>query len=80
MNSKEDPSKIELHERLASGAIAGAISQFLMYPLDSAKIRLALSHNNIYHSFGHLMGRIYAQEGLIGYYRGLMPSLYGVMI
>lgn len=46
MNNKDD-GKIEIYERLASGAVSGAVSQFLIYPLDLAKIRLALSHRKI---------------------------------
>lgn len=43
----KDPSKIDFHERLASGAVSGAVSQLLIYPLDLAKIRLALSHRKV---------------------------------
>jgi solute carrier family 25 thiamine pyrophosphate transporter 19 len=76
---------------LISGGVAGGISKILIYPLDTIKKRLqsdllinTVSHSlseieshNIakYHSFGNCLNKIWLEEGVKGYYKGLVPTL-----
>eukprot|EP00045_Choanoeca_perplexa_P004005 m.34883 g.34883 ORF g.34883 m.34883 type:complete len:250 (+) comp12349_c0_seq15:528-1277(+) len=67
--------------RFLAGALAGATAVAVTYPLDLVRAQLAiqtrlkLKHNGL----GHALGSIWQLEGLAGLYRGLIPTLLGVV-
>ncbi|KAG2501192.1 hypothetical protein HYH03_001006 [Edaphochlamys debaryana] len=74
-----DPDRVKVRERMASGGIAGAIAQGLLYPLDTIRTRLAVSPPNTYAGILHAAYRIRRDEGLAAFYRGLTPSMIGIL-
>ncbi|KAJ9523434.1 hypothetical protein QJQ45_005343 [Haematococcus lacustris] len=53
--------------------------QFLLYPLDTIRTRLAVSSRGTYTGIMHVAARIRADEGLAAFYRGLTPSMIGIL-
>uniref|UniRef100_A0A7S1SPR2 ADP,ATP carrier protein n=1 Tax=Tetraselmis chuii TaxID=63592 RepID=A0A7S1SPR2_9CHLO len=74
-----DPENIQLHERMLSGALAGASAQLSIYPLEIIRTRLTLCSNGTYRGMGDAAIKIYRQEGAMAFYRGLIPSLVGIL-
>ncbi|KAJ9523579.1 hypothetical protein QJQ45_007255 [Haematococcus lacustris] len=66
-------------ERMVAGGLAGAVAQFLLYPLDTIRTRLAVSSRGTYTGIMHVAARIRADEGLAAFYRGLTPSMIGIL-
>ncbi|KAL2320408.1 hypothetical protein Fmac_029377 [Flemingia macrophylla] len=67
--------------RLLSGGIAGAVAQTVIYPMDLVKTRLqtyACDSGRI-PNLGTLSKDIWVQEGPRAFYRGLIPSLLGII-
>ncbi|EDW58886.2 mitochondrial thiamine pyrophosphate carrier [Drosophila virilis] len=74
-----------------NGAIAGVLSKMLVYPADLIKKRTMLSHfQHDRKTFGsnpncdtimHCMRTTFEKEGWLGFYKGMLPTLYksGVM-
>eukprot|EP00198_Chlamydomonas_reinhardtii_P001041 XP_001690376.1 mitochondrial substrate carrier [Chlamydomonas reinhardtii] len=75
----QDPDKVRLRERAISGGISGAIAQGLLYPLDTIRTRLAVSPTNTYNGILHAAYRIRRDEGVAAFYRGLTPSMIGIL-
>ncbi|WFD45275.1 hypothetical protein MPSI1_003957 [Malassezia psittaci] len=77
---KEDPGVIPL---LAFGSISGSVGATTVYPLNLIRTRLQASgtpsHPTIYSSFFDAAIQTYRNEGLLGFYRGLIPSLAKVV-
>jgi len=74
----KDPKEIKVHERFLAGACAGIVSQTLIYPLEIAKTRMALSGKGEYRGIFHCLNRTMKNEGILGLYRGLTASVAGV--
>ena len=72
-----DASAPTMLERFVSGGTAGAIAQTVIYPLETAKTRLAL--NSEYHGIWDCLSRTAAAEGPAALFRGLGASLLGVV-
>jgi len=66
-------------ERFISGAGAGAISQFVIYPLEITKTRLALAGTGELKGIWSTIRMIMAREGWQGMYRGCGASISGIM-
>lgn len=68
-------------EKLASGAISGAIAQFLTYPFDVLRRRFQVNSmmGNPYSNVWHACRVILAKEGLKGFYQGLAANLLKVV-
>ena len=67
---------IKPHERLIAGALAGAIADCTVFPLEVVKTHLAISKPGTYTSILHTIETIRATEGSIRpFYRGLSASL-----
>ncbi|RQM28104.1 hypothetical protein B5M09_007175 [Aphanomyces astaci] len=64
-------------EKLVAGSLSGAISQLAIYPLEIAKTHFCLGGE--YKSLWHCISSIAAKDGLHGLYRGLLPSLLGIV-
>ncbi|TIB67582.1 hypothetical protein E3P77_01440 [Wallemia ichthyophaga] len=76
----EDPSNIEL---LACGSVSGSIGATSVYPLNLLRTRLQASgtpaHPQSYTGFVDVLNKTYSNEGLRGFYRGLIPTLAKVV-
>ncbi|KAE9599596.1 putative mitochondrial carrier protein [Lupinus albus] len=82
-NAKGEEAKADVGAigRLFSGGIAGAVAQTAIYPMDLVKTRLqtyACESGRI-PSLGTLSKDILVQEGPRAFYRGLVPSILGII-
>jgi solute carrier family 25 phosphate transporter 23/24/25/41 len=65
--------------RLASGAAAGITQTLVTYPLDLIRCRLSAQHEvKRYNGIVSAFKIIFKEEGIIGLYRGMFPSLLGI--
>ncbi|KAK4414058.1 Calcium-dependent mitochondrial ATP-magnesium/phosphate carrier protein 2 [Sesamum alatum] len=67
--------------RLVAGGLAGAVAQTAIYPMDLVKTRLqtySCEKGNV-PKLGKLSKDILVQEGPRAFYRGLVPSLLGII-
>ncbi|GLT39908.1 hypothetical protein SLA2020_140740 [Shorea laevis] len=67
--------------RLFAGGMAGAVAQTAIYPLDLVKTRLqtCASEGGKAPNLGKLTKDIWAHEGTRAFYKGLVPSLLGII-
>ncbi|XP_042228953.1 mitochondrial coenzyme A transporter SLC25A42-like isoform X2 [Homarus americanus] len=65
--------------RFLAGSMAGVTSQFLTYPLDMARARMAVTHKDTYSSLLQVFVKIWKNEGPLTLYRGLTPTMLGVI-
>ncbi|KAF8726019.1 hypothetical protein HU200_020603 [Digitaria exilis] len=70
--------KIPLPPSLVAGAFAGVSSTLCMYPLELIKTRLTIQRG-VYNNFLDAFVKIVREEGPTELYRGLAPSLIGVI-
>ncbi|KAF5826956.1 mitochondrial substrate carrier [Dunaliella salina] len=75
----KQPDSITPAERMAAGGIAGAVAQFLTYPLDTIRTRLAVSAHRTYSGILHAAYCMRRDEGIVAFYRGLAPSMIGIL-
>jgi hypothetical protein len=68
-------------ENLLSGAFAGATSVLITYPLDCLRARLAVEEGKVsrFAGLGDAIKTMYAKEGVSGFYRGVTPTLLGIL-
>lgn len=66
-------------QRLGAGALAGAVAQTATYPLDFMRARLTVDTRGKYGGVFSGMGVVMREEGVRALYRGLVPSLLGIM-
>ncbi|RYR19144.1 hypothetical protein Ahy_B03g063849 isoform B [Arachis hypogaea] len=80
-NGNENKSDIGTAGRLLAGGTAGAIAQMAIYPMDLVKTRLqtCASEGGRVPKLGTLTRDIWVQEGPRAFYRGLVPSLLGMI-
>jgi len=75
--SRETLSPIE---RLSAGACAGAIAQTITYPLDFIRARLTVDKRGVHNAgMWRALVDVTRAEGPLALYRGLTPSLVGIM-
>lgn len=77
MISQKTNKDLTVYQRFLAGAAAGAISQLLVYPVDCLKTRIAASPVPV--SFGQLVSKTYHTGGPVAFYRGVTPSLLGMV-
>uniref|UniRef100_A0A1D1YSA8 Protein brittle-1, chloroplastic/amyloplastic n=1 Tax=Anthurium amnicola TaxID=1678845 RepID=A0A1D1YSA8_9ARAE len=70
--------KIPLPPSLVAGALAGVSSTLLTYPLELLKTRLTIQRD-VYDNLLHAFVKIVQEEGPAELYRGLTPSVIGVI-
>ncbi|KAJ8772469.1 hypothetical protein K2173_027646 [Erythroxylum novogranatense] len=77
----EDKSDIGAGGRLFAGGMAGAVAQTAIYPLDLVKTRLQTSacEGGRAPNLGVLTKDIWVHEGPRAFYKGLVPSLLGII-
>ncbi|KAL5975311.1 Adenine nucleotide transporter bt1, chloroplastic/mitochondrial [Asimina triloba] len=73
-----EPAKIPIPPSLVAGACAGVSSTLLTYPLELLKTRLTIQRG-VYDNLLHAFLKIVQEEGPAELYRGLTPSLIGVV-
>uniref|UniRef100_A0A7S1ACM5 EF-hand domain-containing protein n=1 Tax=Noctiluca scintillans TaxID=2966 RepID=A0A7S1ACM5_NOCSC len=69
-----DPSKAKTHSFLA-GSLAGAASQFLIYPLEPIKTCLTVAPRGRYDGILSCARHLVKQDGVRALYRGCVPTL-----
>lgn len=74
-----DEKQLGVRERLMAGSMAGVASQTSIYPLEVLKTRLALRKTGQYRGLVHAAYVIFTTEGIRSFYRGLFPSLLGII-
>jgi len=74
-----DNSAPTIQEKLIAGSTAGAISQTAIYPLEIVKTRLAVAEPGAYRGILHCMDSTITTQGLRGLFRGLVPSVVGMV-
>ncbi|KAI6198115.1 Mitochondrial coenzyme A transporter SLC25A42 [Aphelenchoides besseyi] len=65
--------------RYISGSLAALTATSLTYPLDTAKARLSVSSKEEYKNLRAVFVREYQQHGIRTFYRGIFPTLIGVV-
>lgn len=76
-----DDGNIGTPGRLLAGGLAGAVAQTSIYPMDLVKTRLQtyVCDRGSVPSLSKLSRDIWVQEGARAFYRGLVPSLLGII-
>jgi solute carrier family 25 phosphate transporter 23/24/25/41 len=74
-----DSTAPAIKEKLIAGSAAGAISQTVIYPLEITKTRLAVSMPGEYRGILHCIATIIRVDGVSALFRGLLPSVVGVI-
>ncbi|XP_059644859.1 calcium-dependent mitochondrial ATP-magnesium/phosphate carrier protein 2-like [Cornus florida] len=77
----EDKADIGTSGRLLAGGLAGAVAQTAIYPMDLVKTRLQtyVGEGGKVPTLGKLSKDIWVHEGPRAFYRGLIPSLLGII-
>ncbi|CAN4088664.1 unnamed protein product [Withania somnifera] len=77
----EEQGDIGASGRLVAGGMAGAVAQTAIYPMDLVKTRLQthVCEGGNVPNLGKLSKDILIQEGPRAFYRGLVPSLLGII-
>jgi len=73
-------------ESCISGGLAGAATLLFVYPLDLVRTRLALDYNDKsrnsnrkFNGANDCFQQIYKKDGIVGLYRGIGVSIFGIM-
>jgi len=74
-----DPGAITPGERFIAGAAAGAVAQGAVYPLELVRTRLAVSPPGAYRGIADAAAQVWRVEGPRAFYRGIGPSLVGIL-
>lgn len=76
---EEFEHSLNIYERFCAGAMAGGVSQTVIYPLEVLKTRLALRKTGQYKNIADAAHKIYIYEGLKSFYRGYIPNILGII-
>lgn len=74
-----DPDEITPAQRMTAGALAGACAQATIYPFELVRTRLAVCSTNTYRGIVDCAQKVLAQEGWRAFYRGMVPSMLGIL-
>jgi solute carrier family 25 phosphate transporter 23/24/25/41 len=74
-----DRQDLRPEERLLAGAMAGTTGQVVCYPLEFMRARLSVQTSKVYNGIFDGFRKVIKQEGFFALYRGLWPSLVGVV-
>ncbi|CAG9467650.1 unnamed protein product [Pedinophyceae sp. YPF-701] len=77
--SRRQDAHIPAWQRLAFGGLSGAVAQACIYPMEVVRTRLAVCAPGSYNGMLNVLTRTYQQEGVKALYRGLTPSLIGII-
>jgi len=67
------------YHRFIAGSLAGSTGQMFTYPLDRARAVMAVTPSNQNRNLAVVFCNIYREEGFLALYRGLTPTLLGVI-
>jgi len=67
------------YRRFLAGSLAGTTGQLLTYPLDRARAVMAVTPGKEYRNLFVVFIKIFRKEGFLALYRGLTPTLLGVI-
>ncbi|KAL8217472.1 hypothetical protein R6Q57_020845 [Mikania cordata] len=78
---RDEKGDIGTSGRLLAGGMAGAVAQTAIYPMDLVKTRLQtfVTGSGKVPSLGKLSKDIWVLEGPQAFYRGIIPSLFGII-
>jgi solute carrier family 25 phosphate transporter 23/24/25/41 len=79
IQTREGTDSLTPLQRLWAGAAAGAFAQTLTYPLDFMRARLTVDMQGRYRGIFSGMWMVARAEGVGALYRGLFPSIVGIM-
>ncbi|PSC68761.1 Calcium-binding mitochondrial carrier S [Micractinium conductrix] len=74
-----DPDEITPMQRMTAGALAGACAQSTIYPFELVRTRLAVCPSGTYRGIADCVRKVLAQEGWRAFYRGMVPSMLGIL-
>ncbi|KAL3893659.1 MAG: hypothetical protein SGARI_008019, partial [Bacillariaceae sp.] len=76
-NNSSGPEETLAWHKFLAGAVAGSIAVSACYPLDLVRTRLTtqLEGQEHYRGIGDAFRKIYASEGLLGFYSGIAPTM-----
>ncbi|KAI8977071.1 mitochondrial folate carrier protein Flx1 [Mycotypha africana] len=78
---KDDEGKLSAVQHLLASAEAGALTALMSNPLWVVKTRMCTTTRQSPHAYTglwHGLKTLYVEEGLKGFYRGIIPALFGV--
>ncbi|KAI9178167.1 hypothetical protein LWI28_023485 [Acer negundo] len=80
-SGEEDKNNIGVTVRLFAGGLAGAVAQTVVYPMDLVKTRLQTHacEGGKVPNLGTMSRDIWVHEGPRAFFRGLVPSLIGII-
>jgi len=67
------------YRTFVAGSLAGTTGQLATYPLDRARAVMAVTPGKEYRNLVTVFLKIYREEGVLALYRGLTPTLLGVI-
>lgn len=67
------------YRRFLAGSLAGTTGQLATYPLDRARAVMAVTPGKEYRNLFVVFIKIFREEGFLALYRGLTPTLLGVI-
>ncbi|KAL5967772.1 Calcium-binding mitochondrial carrier protein SCaMC-1 [Taenia solium] len=70
---------LSMPEKFTAGALAGATSQTLIYPMEVLKTRMCLRKTGQYSSIFDCARKLYREYGMWIFYRGYVPNLVGIL-
>lgn len=70
---------IKPYQRLLAGSLAGLISQSAIFPMEVLKTRLATSKTGQFKGMVACASFIFRNEGILAFYRGMLPAMLGVI-
>ncbi|CAL8072241.1 unnamed protein product [Calicophoron daubneyi] len=68
-----------LQTKFLSGALAGATSQTIIYPMEVIKTRMCLRKTGQYSSIFDCARKLYHADGIQVFYRGYVPNILGIL-
>jgi solute carrier family 25 phosphate transporter 23/24/25/41 len=74
-----DASSLTSGDRLIAGGLAGGVTLSLTYPLEFIRGRLTVQTEDKYRSLSHAFRSVVRKEGVFALYKGLWPSLLGIV-
>ena len=65
---------------MQSGAMAGVIAGFVTYPFDLTRTVLSTNKGHKHESVLGVMKRVFSNSGVLGFFKGFLPSTIGVAV
>ena len=79
LKTEENQKFLPPLRQITAGSAAGAIATLTTYPLDIARARLAVTKKHVYNSLYNAVTTEYRSEGLLMLWRGITPSIIGIL-